>query len=90
MYRDNRYVLDPHGAVAFRALSDHLEENPGEKGIILETAHPIKFDSVERNDRPCSVPMPDSIGDLAGKKKVSIEIGPDYGALKEILLERSK
>ena len=35
------YLLDPHGAVAFRALTEYLK--PGETGIFLETAHPAKF-----------------------------------------------
>jgi Threonine synthase len=40
------YLLDPHGACGYQALSDLLE--PGEKGIFLETAHPAKFkDTVE-------------------------------------------
>ncbi|MEO7672454.1 MAG: pyridoxal-phosphate dependent enzyme, partial [Pyrinomonadaceae bacterium] len=83
------YVLDPHGAVAFRALSDHLEKNPGENGIILETAHPVKFDSVT-NIIGEQVMMPESVSDLFSRKKVSTQIGPDYETLKEILLERSK
>lgn len=83
------YVLDPHGAVAFRALSDHLEKNPGQKGIILETAHPVKFDSVTQiiGDQ---IAIPDSISDLFSREKVSIEIRPEYETLKEILLDRSK
>jgi threonine synthase len=83
------YVLDPHGAVAFRALSDYLEKNDGQKGIILETAHPVKFDSV-KDIIGEQVAVPDSISELFSRKKVSIEIKPEYEVLKEILLERSK
>lgn len=35
------YILDPHGATALAALRKDLR--PGEKGIVLETAHPSKF-----------------------------------------------
>lgn len=38
---NDKYVLDPHGATAFRALKDDLR--PGERGFFLETAHPSKF-----------------------------------------------
>jgi threonine synthase len=86
---DFDYVLDPHGAVAYCALSDHLEKHPGQKGIILETAHPVKFDSV-KDIIGEQVAVPDSIKDLFSREKVSIEIAPEYEALKEILLERSK
>ena len=45
-YDKEGYLLDPHGAVGFRALQEMLK--PGEKGIFLETAHPAKFkDTVE-------------------------------------------
>ena len=83
------YVLDPHAAVAYCALSDHLDKQPGQKGIILETAHPVKFDSVKEIIGD-NVAVPGSIHGLFSKTKVSIEIGPEYEALKEILLERSK
>ncbi|MGH9818548.1 MAG: threonine synthase, partial [Pyrinomonadaceae bacterium] len=46
IYQKYGYVLDPHGAVGYRALADYLQSHPGERGIFLETAHPIKFDSV--------------------------------------------
>ncbi len=86
---DFDYVLDPHGAVAYSALSDYLEKHPGKKGIILETAHPVKFDSV-KDIIGEQVAVPDSISDLFSREKVSIEIEPDYETLKEILLERSR
>src|SRR5688500_1464897 len=48
VYQKYGYVLDPHGAVAFYALQQYLEKNPGNSGYFLETAHPVKFDSVEK------------------------------------------
>ncbi len=83
------YILDPHGAVAYCALSDYLTKHPGQNGIILETAHPVKFDSV-KDIIGEQVVVPDSISDLFSREKVSIEIEPEYERLKEILLERSK
>ncbi|HEX2639943.1 MAG TPA: threonine synthase, partial [Pyrinomonadaceae bacterium] len=47
VYRQYGYTLDPHGAVGYRALADYLERSPNEKGIFIETAHPVKFASVE-------------------------------------------
>ena len=46
VYERYGYTLDPHGAVGYRALADHLEKHPDSHGIFLETAHPVKFDSV--------------------------------------------
>lgn len=45
-YERTGYLLDPHGACGYRALSEMLQ--PGEQGVFLETAHPAKFrDTVE-------------------------------------------
>lgn len=37
------YLLDPHGAVGYHALEKYLEQHPGQKGLVVETAHPVKF-----------------------------------------------
>jgi threonine synthase len=37
------YLLDPHGAVGYYALENYLKQHPGEKGYLVETAHPVKF-----------------------------------------------
>lgn len=84
VYAEHGYVLDPHGAVGYRALADHLAENAGQKGIFLETAHPVKFDSVERI-LGISGETPEAIRDLMTRKKESIEVEPDYGVLQEII-----
>ena len=41
IYQRDGYVMDPHGATAYRALRRDLK--PSEKGIFLATAHPSKF-----------------------------------------------
>lgn len=39
--RNEGYLLDPHTAVAYRALAEDLQ--PGETGVALGTAHPAKL-----------------------------------------------
>ena len=87
VYEKHGYILDPHGAVGYRALTDHLERHPEQSGIFLETAHPVKFDSVNEIIGTRG-PVPASVNDLLSKEKVSIEMGDDYYALREILLSR--
>ncbi len=89
VHRNYGYVLDPHGAVAFAALSEHLESRPDAKGIILETAHPVKFDSVAEiiGDK---VEVPAAISELFDRQKTAIPIRPDYDAVREIILEKAK
>jgi threonine synthase len=84
VYQKYEYILDPHGAVGYRALADHLDRHPNEKGIFLETAHPVKFDSVE-NILETTVETPKAVADLFSRKKESTEIEVNYDDLKDIL-----
>lgn len=84
VYQKYNYVLDPHGAVGFRALADYLAENGG-AGFFLETAHPIKFDSVEEIVGTFGK-IPERVNELNEKPKQSIEMKANYEDLKEILL----
>lgn len=80
------YLLDPHGAVGYRALADHLNsESPEVGGIFLETAHPVKFDSVAPITG-AEPELPESVRYLLDKKKTAVEVDNDYGTVKDILL----
>ncbi|HVS98543.1 MAG TPA: threonine synthase [Puia sp.] len=86
LYNDHHYLADPHGAVAWLALRQYLSGHPGEKGYLLETAHPVKFyDTVEPIIAE-TIPAPDSVRSLLNKRKQSIRVGPVYGQLKDFLL----
>ena len=87
VYEKYEYILDPHGAVGFYALEKYLENNPDKKGFFLETAHPVKFDSVEKILGTCGE-MPEAVKNLFEKEKYKTEIEADYEELKEILLEK--
>jgi threonine synthase len=85
LFEKENYLADPHGAVAYTALNNYLLENPNQKGIFLETAHPVKFyDVVE----PVigKVEIPDSLKPLLQKEKKSILMNADYDKLKEFLM----
>jgi len=81
------YTLDPHGAVGYRALADHLDRYQDARGIFLETAHPIKFDSVARILGVAS-DQPDSVRGLYSREKKSVKIDADYEVVKEILMSK--
>lgn len=80
------YLLDPHGAVAFAALENYLQQHPSKKGIILETAHPVKFYDVVESITKQPVERPESILSILYKKKESIKMLPDYKVFREFLL----
>lgn len=85
VYEQCNYILDPHGAVAFKALGDGLKDN--ETGVFLETAHPIKFDSVGQILN-LNIPVPEEIAELAKRPRVSIEVENSFHAVKNIILSR--
>jgi len=87
VYKASGYILDPHGAVAYRALADHISDHPGESGIFLETAHPVKFDSVEEI-LGTHVEVPPAIESLFSKHRESIEMDVNYDDVKDLLLAK--
>ena len=87
VHEETGYVLDPHGAVGYKALADHLAEYPDRSGIFLETAHPVKFDSVKEILGTFG-DVPEAVSELEGKAKVSIEVPAEYDAVKEIVLSK--
>ncbi|MBR4621297.1 MAG: threonine synthase [Salinivirgaceae bacterium] len=79
------YELDPHGAVGYSALRDHL--NAGELGLFLETAHPAKFiDTVEKYTGK-RVEIPARLQKFAEGTKQTVKIKADYTELKNRLLQ---
>jgi threonine synthase len=85
IYNDTNYLLDPHGAVAYAALKKYLHSHADEKGIILETAHPVKFYDVVEPIIGKSVNTPEAIKRLLGLKKESVTMKAHYDLFKEYL-----
>ena len=83
------YLLDPHGACAFRALSAGLQE--GETGLFCETAHPAKFpDTVARAlGRADAVPVPERLQAFMAGRKQSVPLPAQFDAFKAYLLSRA-
>ena len=86
VYDRYHYLPDPHGAVGFLALEQYLEKHPGDKGIFLETAHPVKFYDAVEAETGRKVPLPDSVSHLLGKEKHTIKISPEFSQLKDYLM----
>lgn len=87
VYLNKNYLLDPHGAVGYAALKKYLEEHRNLSGILLETAHPVKFYDVVEPIIAQAVPMPSSVNDLLKLKKESVKMGGTYVEMKDYLLD---
>ncbi len=87
VYEQHSYLLDPHGAVAFAALEEYCRNNADAIGIILETAHPVKFIEVMRKTLTADVLQQEEdklIQTTAEQQMVSMKV--NYDDLKSILL----
>lgn len=86
IFNHNHYTLDPHGAVAFLALERFLQNNPAQKGFILETAHPVKFPEAVEEATKTNISIPPSLNELMGAEKKSVEINPVYADFRDYLM----
>ncbi len=81
-------MLDPHGAVAYTALNGYLQGHNDWSGILLETAHPVKFPDVVEAVTGAPVAVPESAAHLLKLEKKSIRMNADFGDLKEWLMNK--
>jgi threonine synthase len=87
VFVDDNYMLDPHGAVGYRALKEDL--NAGEVGVFLETAHPAKFtETVESVLGKGTVFLPEKLAEFMKGEKLSIELSADFEDFKDYLLKK--
>lgn len=77
------YQLDPHGAVAYRALKQLLL--PGETGLFLETAHPAKFRDTILKVTGQEVTVPERLREFMNGTKQSVELSSSFDDFKAYL-----
>lgn len=80
------YLLDPHGAVGYLATERYLAGHANDKGIFLETAHPVKFYDVVEPVIGEAVAIPPAIQEQIKLEKKSTVIDVNAQALKDFLL----
>lgn len=83
-YKDNGYILDPHGTCGYRALQEGLK--PGEKGIFCETAHPAKFKEKVDDIIHGDIAIPTRLAAFMKGKKQSVPMTKDFADFKKYLM----
>lgn len=83
-YKDNGYILDPHGACGYQALKDNLKK--GETGVFCETAHPAKFKDTIENIINTEIEIPQRLSDFMKGKKQAVELSDKFDDFKTFLL----
>jgi threonine synthase len=81
------YIMDPHTAVGYRALEKYREEHAGSgfPGVVLSTAHPVKFDEAIMTAIGKEVPIPEEMLEIMEKPKSATLIGNGYEELASFL-----
>ena len=85
-YADNSYILDPHGACGYRALSEQLQD--GEYGVFCETAHPAKFKETVESAIGAEVEIPERLAAFMKGEKQSVEMSKDFDSFKAYLMSK--
>ena len=83
-YKETGYVLDPHGAVAYRSLEEGLKD--GETGIFLETAHPAKFKATVDTILEENIEIPERLAAFMRGEKQTVEMSSKFAAFKKYLM----
>ncbi len=86
VYDATRYVLDPHGAVAYLGLKRDFEKSPGTfSGVLLETAHPVKFMDVVESTLGFAPEIPEKMQVFARKEKKALSCENEFEALRVLI-----
>lgn len=83
-YRENKYILDPHGACGYQALKDNLRD--GETGVFCETAHPAKFKETVESAIEAEVKIPERLAAFMKGTKQSVLMSRNFEDFKTFLL----
>jgi threonine synthase len=86
VYRRHDYLLDPHGAIGWLALTEArraLSEDVD--GVFLATAHPAKFREVVEPVIGERVELPQALQDAIARPRHFIRMPAEYAALSELL-----
>lgn len=85
-YAANGYVLDPHGACGYQALTEQLQ--PGETGVFCETAHPAKFKDTVEAAIGAEIDIPERLAAFMKGEKQSVEMPNDFSTFKQYLMSK--
>lgn len=91
IYNNYQYTACPHTAVGYLGLDSYIKEHHQSKnfnGVILSTAHPVKFREVVEPIIGCEVPLPSKLEDMMKKEAFYTPMGSGFGEFKSYLLNR--
>jgi len=85
--KEHKYIADPHGAIAYLACMDYINEIKNEVHCTyLETAHPGKFSEVVEETLGNKLILPEQLTSFMDKEKTSYTCSHNYKDFKNLLL----
>ena len=79
------YTMDPHTAVGFLALEKAMTSRRDAVGIVLATAHPVKFAGIVEPILDLQIEVPPRLADLLAREIIATPIEPTLGALRQVV-----
>jgi len=89
VYNQTGYLLDPHGAIGYKALEEYLAHHADCQGFFIETAHPAKFTEIMSSIIHQPIEIPPSLKKLLEGEKRTVKIKNNRDELKQFLLSHS-
>lgn len=84
LYRSTGYLIDPHGAAAYRSMELGLK--PGETGIMFASAHPAKFKSTIDAVLGQEIELPATLARFNKFRLQKVTLPPKLSAVRDFLL----
>ncbi len=82
---DVDYLCEPHGAIAYGALTENLSEN--ETGVFLCTAHSAKFKESVDNILDLDIKLPKTLAEHSKLPLLSVDMKNSFEDLKSFLIK---
>ncbi len=86
-FNDENYLLDPHTAVAYRALGEDVQQ--GETGVVLATAHPAKLKNVMERIIEEPLILPAQLARFINGDMHVMKMPNGFTAFKRLLLDNT-
>ncbi|MEX0931715.1 MAG: threonine synthase [Candidatus Paceibacterota bacterium] len=87
VYDEYGVILEPHGAVGWSALHEKHPELTAYPSIVIETAHPAKFNTTVKEVLNVEPPLPESISVPLSKEEEYTTISSEYDEFVSTLLK---
>ncbi len=87
VYTRRGYLLDPHGAIGYRALNNYLDGHPSQTGFFIETAHPAKFTETVEQIIDKDVALPPNLARFAHGIKQVENLPANFETVKQFIID---